>query len=115
MRRLISREVERVATRKSRVFILRIEGLCTTCEQYAPTPVTVKLFLTVGEFFSRPNSPLPLRVAQPVTVLEKRIIVSVTNIDGNLGHRSRPRAGELAAGAIVAEQDIGHPLSLSAR
>src|SRR2546423_1854394 len=60
MRRFMSREVERVATRKSLVFILRIEGksprLCTKCVQYAEGLIAVKLFL--------PGPPLFLPLAR---------------------------------------------------
>src|SRR5689334_25408589 len=47
MRRLMSRDVDRVATRKSRVFILRTAStglLCTDCVQYGQPPGLSRLF-----------------------------------------------------------------------
>src|SRR2546430_12327343 len=58
MRRFISREVERVATRKSLVFILRIaetQALCTKCVQYAGRESVSSSFCLFGQFFLHKN------------------------------------------------------------
>jgi hypothetical protein len=52
MRLLMSRAVVRVATRKSRVFILRIDlnlGNCSEREQYAASPFAVKMFFALRD------------------------------------------------------------------
>src|SRR5205085_6968384 len=110
MRLLISREVERVATRKSLVFILRIPSdivqraynirrAARLSSPFCPARDFMNLFL----------------VGQTKTILEERVVVRVTHVDGNLHHRSRPRAGQFSCWPEIAEQNITDSLSFSAR
>src|SRR2546421_11986596 len=111
MRLLISREVERVATRKSLVFILRIR------------PDIVQRVYNIRRA-ARLSSPFcPARdfllslflVGQTKTILEERVVVHVAYVDGNLHHRPRPRAGKFSSWPVIAEQDIADSLPFCSR
>ena len=54
-------------------------------------------------------------VGQTKTILEERIVVQVTDVDGNLLHRPRPRAAKFSGWPAIAEQNIADSLPFSAR